>query len=62
MTRATYIYILDQFLGVAVVLRFCFMAHSVKLYDMVRIQGVSARTFSTRLFGKLWEPVTKTAL
>ena len=29
--------------------------------DGVRIQGVSERTFSTRLYGKLWEHVAKTA-
>ena len=31
-----------------------FMACSVKISDGVRIKGVSARTFSTRLYGKLW--------
>ena len=39
-----------------------FMACSVKKSDGVRMQGVSARTFSTRLYGKLWEHVVKIAL
>ena len=30
--------------------------------DGVRIQGVSARTFRTRLYVKLWEHVEQTAL
>ena len=41
--------------GVAVGLLFCFMACAVKNQEGVRIQGVSARTFSTRLHRKLWE-------
>ena len=43
--------------GVAVFLWLCFMAFAVKNQEGVRIQGVSARTFSTRLYGELWEHV-----
>ena len=43
-------------------LRLCFIECFVKKQDRVRIQGVSVHTFSTRMYGKLWEPVTKTAL
>ena len=41
--------------GVAVVLRICFMAHSVKKLEGVRMQAVSARTFSNRMYRNLWE-------
>ena len=37
------------------------LTHSVKKWDIVRIQGVIVRTFSTILYGKIWKPVTKTA-
>ena len=43
--------------GVAVCLSMCFMACAVKNQEGVITQGVSARTFSTRLYGKLWEHV-----
>ena len=33
-----------------------------KKSDGVRMQDFSVRTFSTRLYGKLWEHVMKTAL
>ena len=46
---------------VEVGLLLCFMTCSVKKKDGVRIQGVSARKFSTRLYRKLWEHVEQTA-
>ena len=47
--------------GVAVGFCLWFMESSAKKSDGVRIQGVSERTFSTGLYGKLWEHVVKTA-
>ena len=47
--------------GVAISSRLCVMARFVKKYDRIRVQGVSACTFSSGLYGKLWEPVTKIA-
>ena len=44
--------------GVAVGLRLCFMARAVKNKERVGIQGGSACTFSTRLYGDLWEHIT----
>ena len=35
----------------------CFMACAIKNKEWVWIKGVSVRTFSTRLYGKLWEHV-----
>ena len=43
--------------GVAVGLCLCCMACAVKNQEGVVIQGVSARTFSTSLYGKMWEHV-----
>ena len=31
---------------------------SIKKLDGIRMQGVSTRTFGTRMYGKLWEHVT----
>ena len=46
-------------IGVAVDLWF-FNITLCQKKDRVRLHGVSARSFSTRLYSKLWEPVTKT--
>ena len=43
--------------GVEVGLWLCLMACDVKNKEQVRIQGVNARIFSTRLYRKLWEHV-----
>ena len=43
--------------GLSVVFLLCFMTFSVKKPDGVRMQGISARIFITRLYGKLWEHV-----
>ena len=48
--------------GVVVVFKLCFMVCSVKIYDGVIMQVVSARAFSIRLYRKLWGNVVKTAV
>ena len=45
--------------GVAISSRLFVMACFVKKYDRIITQGVSARTFSSGLCGKLCEPVKK---
>ena len=44
---------------VAVGLWFFYVTFRQKIYRFIN-QGVRVRTFSTRLYGKLWEPVTTT--